>query len=117
MAPYPEGVKPNHYFHDSLGDPYTCTGDHNHPEDEDFARNTPQEEDQVRADLEERAAELARNAKCGRCDKPILDSGDALATTFIKLKLPGSGRGGDYNLCGTCGISLRAFLTMTGVRG
>lgn len=24
--------KPNHYFHDALGDPGTCKGDHNHPE-------------------------------------------------------------------------------------
>lgn len=23
--------KPNHYMHDALGDPETCTGDHNHP--------------------------------------------------------------------------------------
>lgn len=23
--------KPNHYFNDALGDPQTCTGDHNHP--------------------------------------------------------------------------------------
>lgn len=23
--------KPNHFFHDSLGDPETCEGDHNHP--------------------------------------------------------------------------------------
>jgi len=26
--------KPNHFLHDSLGDPETCTGDHNHPEPE-----------------------------------------------------------------------------------
>lgn len=25
-------LKPNHYFNDSLGDPATCTDDHNHPE-------------------------------------------------------------------------------------
>jgi len=24
--------KPNHFIHDSLGDPYTCTEDHNHPD-------------------------------------------------------------------------------------
>ena len=23
--------RPNHYFHDSLGCPFECTGDHNHP--------------------------------------------------------------------------------------
>lgn len=27
--------KPNHFFHDSLGDPATCTGDHNHPPEPD----------------------------------------------------------------------------------
>jgi hypothetical protein len=27
-----DNSKPNHYAHDSLGDPATCTGDHNHPE-------------------------------------------------------------------------------------
>lgn len=25
--------KPNHFVHDSLGDPVTCTEDHNHPQD------------------------------------------------------------------------------------
>jgi hypothetical protein len=24
-------IRPNHFTHDSLGDPATCTGDHNHP--------------------------------------------------------------------------------------
>ncbi|MCV7247779.1 hypothetical protein H7J07_06000 [Mycobacterium koreense] len=24
--------RPNRFMHDSLGDPYTCTGDHNHPQ-------------------------------------------------------------------------------------
>lgn len=23
--------RPNHWLYDSLGDPLTCTGDHNHP--------------------------------------------------------------------------------------
>lgn len=32
----PDPSKPNHYAHDSLGDPYTCTGDHNHPADVRF---------------------------------------------------------------------------------
>lgn len=27
--------KPNHYVYDSLGDPATCTEDHNHPEPDD----------------------------------------------------------------------------------
>ncbi|WAB09225.1 hypothetical protein SEA_LITTLEMUNCHKIN_49 [Gordonia phage LittleMunchkin] len=27
-------TKPNHFIHDSLGDPATCTEDHNHPEPE-----------------------------------------------------------------------------------
>ena len=31
MGTYPDGSKPNHYFHDSLGDPYRCKEDHNHP--------------------------------------------------------------------------------------
>lgn len=22
---------PNHFYHDSLGDPHTCQGNHNHP--------------------------------------------------------------------------------------
>lgn len=25
--------RPNHFFHDSLGDPEMCTGNHNHPRD------------------------------------------------------------------------------------
>ena len=27
-----EELKPNHYYNDGLGDPATCTEDHNHPE-------------------------------------------------------------------------------------
>lgn len=27
---------PNHYYQDSLGDPYTCTENHNHPDPEDI---------------------------------------------------------------------------------
>lgn len=29
--PDPDPSKPNHYSWDSLGDPYRCKGDHNHP--------------------------------------------------------------------------------------
>lgn len=28
-------AKPNHFANDNLGDPYTCTGDHNHPDPSD----------------------------------------------------------------------------------
>lgn len=109
MAPYPEGVKPNHYFHDSLGDPYTCTGDHNHPEDEDFARNTPQEEDQVRADLEERAAELAEQARCHACWTPVMSVGSSTVT----IRLIGIEKLGDYHLCRFCTQDLKAMLCLT----
>lgn len=27
-----DNSKPNHFHDDALGDPYSCTGDHNHPE-------------------------------------------------------------------------------------
>jgi hypothetical protein len=33
----PPHVKPNHYMHDNLGDPATCLGDHNHPDQDDLA--------------------------------------------------------------------------------
>lgn len=39
--------RPNHYYHDSLGDPATCTGDHNHP-----------------TELDRRAEEAAARATC-----------------------------------------------------
>lgn len=29
--PEPDLTKPNHYYWDSLGDPYNCDEDHNHP--------------------------------------------------------------------------------------
>jgi hypothetical protein len=35
-------MKPNHFVHDSLGDPRTCTEDHNHPPRQTQLRNLAQ---------------------------------------------------------------------------
>jgi len=58
--------RPNHYYDDSLGDPNTCEGDHNHPVDlVPLTENTqpPQE-----LTLDERAEIAARDARCNRCE-------------------------------------------------
>lgn len=48
LADEPDPSKPNHYYHDGLGDPATCTGDHNHPEPGD----EPAINDEIREEAE-----------------------------------------------------------------
>jgi hypothetical protein len=51
-----DSLLPNHFRHDSLGDPLTCTGAHNHPGDELAPRYRSRQEDAFA--LDEIAKEL-----------------------------------------------------------
>ena len=93
--PCPDGILPNHYHHDSLGDPETCTGDHNHP---------------PRRTLEERAEEAAEEATCQRCDVVILEDPSAQGVVFGRLMVPLLRVQHAYQLCGKCGLGLREYL-------
>lgn len=42
-------TRPNHYFYDSLGDPLTCDGDHNHPRMVDGVLDEPAMNEMIRA--------------------------------------------------------------------
>jgi hypothetical protein len=86
--------RPNHYFNDSLGDPATCSGDHNH----------------LSPELTARAEEAANNARCARCQVVILEDSSKTGVVFGRLLVPILGVKHTYQLCGKCGLGLREFL-------
>lgn len=90
----PDPRLPNHFFNDSLGDPATCSEDHNHPD----------------RTLEERAEEAAQTAQCDRCKVVILDDSSKLGVLFGRILVPLLGVKHTYQLCGKCGLALREFL-------
>ena len=60
--------------------------------------------------LEERAAEVAAEARCGMCDKVILDQPDATGALVVRVRSLYSGVGENVQLCGTCGLAVREIL-------
>lgn len=60
--------------------------------------------------LEERAAEVAAEARCGMCLKVILDQPDATGAVVVRVRSLYSGAGENVQLCGTCGLAVREIL-------
>lgn len=94
--------KPNHYFNDSLGDPATCTGDHNHPE--------PETDDPRFSGLPADVVETAKKAKCTRCGDQVVESKALTGTVFLNLYVPALGARERLFLCGVCGLAAREWL-------
>lgn len=61
--------------------------------------------------LEERAAEVAADARCGVCDKVILDRPDATGALVVRIRALYSGLGENVQLCGMCGLAVREILS------
>lgn len=60
--------------------------------------------------LEERAAEVAAEARCGMCSEVILDRPDATGAVVVRVRSLYSGAGENVQLCGTCGLAVREIL-------
>jgi hypothetical protein len=89
--------RPNHYFHDSLGDPAVCADDHNHP-------------DPVEDILPPEVIEKAGEANCSRCGVQIVGAKSMLGTLMYNHYAPATGTQKRGFLCGECGLSFREFL-------
>lgn len=63
--------------------------------------------------LEERAAEVAADARCGVCSKVILDQPDATGALVVRIRALYSGLGENVQLCGMCGLAVREILNPT----
>lgn len=63
--------------------------------------------------LEERAAEVAANARCGMCGEVILDRPDATGALVVRIRALYSGAGENVQLCGMCGLAVREILNPT----
>lgn len=59
----------------------------------------------MRADLEERAEEAAKNARCSLCGQVILEAPGAADMTFGSVRFPVSGRVQSFQFCGECSLS------------
>jgi hypothetical protein len=94
--------RPNHYFNDSLGDPATCTGDHNHPE--------PETDDPRFSGLPASVVENAKKAKCSRCKETVVESKAMTGTVMVNYYVPAVGVRQRTILCGLCGLLLRELL-------
>lgn len=94
--------RPNHYFDDSLGDPATCTGDHNHPE--------PLTDDPRFSDLPASVVETAKQAKCSRCKETVVESSAMTGTVMVNYYVPALSVRKRTILCGKCGLLLRELL-------
>ena len=88
-------MRPNHYVNDSLGDPETCTGDHNHPPKQYFVtKDSGQRQDYpsgMRRDLQDGKA---------RFDLIFPDGvpySDQLLTRFAELLERGAAKYGENN--------------------
>jgi hypothetical protein len=100
----PKRYRPNHYIHDSLGDPLTCTGDHNHPEPDCCGDPSAHEP------LEPEVIETAKKANCSRCKIQIVGSPGLAGTVLYSLLVPLVGGRERGFLCGGCGLALKEFL-------
>lgn len=97
--------KPNHFFHGSLGDPASCTGDHNHPEpgaDELIERRG--------RGLPAAVVEVAKQAFCARCKTQIAAQKAVQGTVFVNFLVPALGNRGRAVLCSPCGLAFREFM-------
>lgn len=94
--------RPNHYFHDSLGDPASCTGDHNHPE--------PETDDPRFSGLPASVVETAKLANCSRCKDQIVTSSAMTGTVMVSYYVPALSVRQRTILCGKCGLLLRELL-------
>lgn len=61
-------------------------------------------------DLEEKAAEAAKRAPCGRCGEVILETESAIGTVTGYYRAVAIGTTSSFQLCGECGLDLREFL-------
>lgn len=66
--------------------------------------------DDLKRQMAERAEELARHAKCTRCQTEILEEESAIAAIYGQFRVPVVGRVDHFKLCGMCGLLLREFL-------
>jgi hypothetical protein len=94
--------RPNHYFNDSLGDPATCTGDHNHPE--------PTVQGGPYDGLPQSVYDRASSAHCIRCKVRLLESPAVTGTVMVQYYVPALGVKQRGFLCGACGLDFRQFL-------
>lgn len=60
--------------------------------------------------LDARAAEAARNARCGRCRKKMLESGTQEGFLTGYYRVMALRQTVPFQLCGPCGIGLREYL-------
>jgi hypothetical protein len=65
-------ARPNHYYPDSLGDPATCTGDHNHPEPVQM-QDPPNLSDSPRASALNEARDLITGDRNNQYGPPTQD--------------------------------------------
>lgn len=94
--------RPNHYFEDSLGDPATCTGDHNHPE--------PLTDDPRFSGLAASTVDNAKKANCSRCKVQIVTAPGMTGTVMVNYYVPALSVRQRTILCGACGLLLRELL-------
>lgn len=95
-------LRPNHFEEDSLGDPATCTEDHNHPEPgsgNPRLQGVPQE-----------MIDRASGATCSRCQVRLVDSRSVRGSVSFSLYVPAVGARDRGFVCGACGLALREFL-------
>lgn len=70
-------------------------------EDEDYARNTPAEEEELA---------LAQQAKCARCKVTVVDEASILGAVMVNYYLPALEARWRLFLCGSCGLAFREFM-------
>lgn len=87
--------RPNHFTDDVLGDPRSCTGDHNHPGDEPIPAPV---------------MELAARARCSRCSTSIVDDPSMIGSMFVSSYSPQNDSRNRFTLCGRCGLLFREFI-------
>lgn len=101
--------KPNHFYHDSLGDPATCTGDHNHPAPEGCQPSDCCGDPSAHA-LPQEVIDKAREAICVRCQAVVVDEPSRAGTVMINYYVPALGVRERVVLCGACGLGFGEYL-------
>lgn len=64
----------------------------------------------MRPELEARAARLAAEAICTRCQTLIMDDSSAAGLMFLSVRVPLMSVKETHQLCGKCGVQVREFL-------
>lgn len=93
-------TRPDHYYHDSLGDPASCTGDHPEPETDDPRFSG----------LSARTVDTAKTAKCSACGVTVVEDASIAGTVMFSYYFPASGAKVRGILCGVHGLALRKLL-------